>query len=105
VAADHIGRRDNALGDPVVEHQAMVEPQPFGRVEQVRLALTDPRGQAVYRLAGREDVLDDRAGPAHAGDRLRGQRDRLAVPGHRHDLRNSQVTSIEADRHSLLTHL
>jgi hypothetical protein len=89
----------------VVEHQAVVEPLPLGRIEQVRLAFADPRGQAVHRLAGGENVPDDRAGPVHSGDRLRRQRDRFAVPGHRHDLRNSQVTSIEADRHSLLTHL
>jgi hypothetical protein len=104
-AADHVGRGRIALGDPVVEHQAVVEPLPLDRIEQVRLALAHPRGQAVYRLAAGENVLDDRTGPAHGGDCLRRQRDRLAVPGGRHDLRNSQVTSIEADRHSLLTHL
>jgi hypothetical protein len=98
-AADHVGRGRIALGDPVVEHQAVVEPQPLGRIEQVRLALAHPRSQAVYRLAAGENVLDDRSGPAHGDERLRRQRDRLAVPGGRHDLRNSQVTSVERDRH------
>ena len=77
----------------------VVEPLPFGRVKQVRLAFADPRGQAVDRLAAGQDIGDDRARPAHGGDRLRRQRDRLAVPGSRHDLRNSQVTSIQRDRH------
>ena len=104
-AADHVGRGRVTLGDPVVEDQAVVEPLAFGRVEQVRLTLADPRGQAVHRLAGGENILDDRAGLAHADDRLRRQRDGFTVPGGRHDLRNSQVTSIEADRHSMLTHL
>jgi len=104
-AADHVGRGHVTLGDPVIEHQAVVEPLAFGRVEQVRLTLTDPCGQAVYRLAAGEDVLDDRAGDTHGSDRLRRQRDGFAVPGGRHDLRNSQVTSIQRDRHSLLTHL
>jgi hypothetical protein len=45
----------------VVEHQALVEPLPFGRVEQVRLAFADPRGQAVNRLAAGQDIGDDRA--------------------------------------------
>jgi hypothetical protein len=45
----------------VVEHQAVVEPLPFGRVEQIRLAFADPRGQAVDRLAAGQDIGDDRA--------------------------------------------
>jgi hypothetical protein len=77
----------------------VVEALPFGRVKQIRLAFADSRGQAVDGLAAGENILDDRAGPAHGDDRLWRQRDRLAVPGGRHDLRNSQVTSVERDRH------
>jgi hypothetical protein len=76
-----------------------------GRVEQERLALPHPGRQSVNRLATSQDALDDGSGPAHGRDRLRGQRDRLTVPRHRHDLRNSQITSIEADRHKLIPHL
>jgi len=83
----------------VVQHQTLVKPLPFGRVEQERLALADAGGQAVDRRAGPQDVLDYRAGLTHGGDGLGSQPDGLAVPGGRHHLRNSQVTSIEHDRH------
>jgi hypothetical protein len=89
----------------VVEHQAVVEPLPFGRVEQERLALPDAGGQAVDRLAPGHDLLHHDAGLPHGGDRLGGQRHGFAVPGGRDHLRNSQVTSVEHDRHGLLTHL
>jgi hypothetical protein len=35
----------------------------------------------------------------HGGDDPGRQRDRLAMPGGRDDLRNGQVTSIQHDRH------
>jgi hypothetical protein len=57
------------------------------------------------RLALAQHLLDDRARPAHGGDGLGRQRDRLTMPGGRDDLGNSQVTSIQHDRHQLLTHL
>ena len=79
--------------------RAFVIVVPLGRIEQVRLAFAHPRGQAVYRLAAGENVLDDRSGPAHGGERLRRQRDGFTMPRGRNDLRNSQVTSIKHDRH------
>jgi hypothetical protein len=98
-AADHVGRGGVALRDPVVKHQAVVEPLAFGLLEQERLALADPRGQAVYRLAALQCLLHDRACLAHSGDGRGCQRDGLTMPGGRDDLRNSQVTSIEHNRH------
>ena len=94
-----VGGGGLALRDPVVEHQAMVEPVPFALLEQERLALADPCGQAVYRLAALQCLLHDRACLAHGGDGRGRKRDGLSMPGGRDDLRNSQVTSIQHDRH------
>ncbi len=69
-AADHVGRGHVTLGDAVVQNQAVVEPLPFGRIEQVGLTLTDPRGQAVNHVSACENALDHGPGPAHSVDRL-----------------------------------
>ena len=98
-AADHVGRGDVALGDAVVQHQPPVEPLPLRRVEGKRLAFADPSGQAIYRVAFAEHLFHYGARFPHGGYRRGRQRDRLTMSRHRHNLRNSQVTSIEADRH------
>jgi hypothetical protein len=98
-AADHVGRGRVTLRDPVVEDQPLVEPLPFGGIEQVGLALADPGGQAIYRLAGAENLLHHLARLAHGGDGHGRQRDGRTMPGDRDDLRNSQVTSVKHDRH------
>jgi hypothetical protein len=64
----------------------VVEPLPFGRGERERFALADPCGEAVNRLAGLRDLLDDRACPAHGGDGRGRQRRGLTMPGGRDDL-------------------
>ena len=48
---------------------------------------------------GAENLLDHHARLAHGRDGRGRQRDGLTVPGDRDDLRNSQVTSIQHDRH------
>jgi hypothetical protein len=83
----------------VVQHQAVVELSTLRRVEQERLALADAGGKAVDGLLFAEDLLHHCPGLLHGFSRLRGQRDGLAVPGGRDHLRNSQVTSVEHDRH------
>jgi hypothetical protein len=49
--------------------------------------------------AGAENLLHHGAGLAHGGDGRGRQSDGLAMPRDRDDLRNSQVTSIQHDRH------
>jgi hypothetical protein len=63
------------------------------------MAATDAGGQAVDGGAWAERAGDHGAGLAHGFQRRRGQRDGFAVPGGRDHLRNSQVTSVEHDRH------
>jgi hypothetical protein len=59
----------------------------------------DPGGEAVYRLAFAEYFFHYGARLPHGGYRPGRQRDRLTMPRRRDHLSNSQVTSIEADRH------
>jgi hypothetical protein len=77
----------------------VVEPLAFGRVKQERLAFAHPGGETVNRLAAIKYFFHHRARLAHGGYRLGRQRNGFAVPGSRDDLRNSQVTSIQHDRH------
>ncbi len=98
-AADHVGWGHVALGDPVVEDQPVVKPLAFGRVKQERLAFADPGGKTINRLAAIKYFFHHRARLAHRGNRRRLKRNGLSVPSSRDDLRNSQVTSIEHDRH------
>jgi hypothetical protein len=49
------------LGDPVVQHQAVVEPLPVRRVKQKGLALADPGGQAINGFAFAEHFFDHHA--------------------------------------------
>jgi hypothetical protein len=60
-----------------------------------------PGEQGLERLEAVHGV----AGVVDGGDRRGRQRGRFTMPSGRNHLRNSQVTSVEHDRHRLLTHL
>ncbi len=98
-APDDIGWGRLALGDTVIEHEALVEPLAIGRPEANALALGDPGGESVDRFAAGQRVLDHLAGQLHAVARGGGQLDALAMPGHRYQVLDGKPGPVQLDRH------
>jgi hypothetical protein len=84
---------------PVVQHQALVEPLPVGRVEQEFLPLADASGETINRFPAMQDFHYYLARDSHVLSRFFRQANGRALPRNRDDLRNSQVTSIYHDGH------
>jgi hypothetical protein len=95
--------RNVTLRYPVVQHQALVEPLSFGRIKDEFLSLTDTSGKAVNRFSAMQDFHYYLARCCHVGACLFRQADCHTLSRNGYDLRNSQVTSIQHDRHRLPT--